>query len=298
MKTSERTKGIIAGLLSAATFGLIPLFTVPLMRQGMATETILIYRFLFATLLIALVMVREKISFRETGKHLRIILVMSGLYFCSALFLINGYKAMASGVATVIHFTYPLMVALMMLVLFKQKLSERGLLSLAIAFTGVVLISGIIGSGGIRVSLFDIGLVAFSGFCYAVYIIVVNKSSVGEVPKWRLSFYMMLFSSFFFILLAIGRQSVALPPSPSAWGMLFLLGLIPTVISNILLIIAIPRIGSTATSIMGVMEPLTAVVVGVTVLGEYLTLSSVLGIGAIIIAVALLVSEKRKPETK
>lgn len=293
MKGSERTKGIIAGLLSATTFGLIPLFTIPVMQQGMATETILIYRFLFATLLIGLVMIQQRISFRERGKHLRVIMLLSGLYFCSALLLINGYKAMSSGVATVIHFTYPFMVALMMLILFKQKMTCRGLISLGIAFFGVVLLSGIIGNDHQEIGLLDIGLVALSGFSYASYIIVVNKTSVGEVPKWRLSFYIMLFSTILFILLAVVQQSVALPPTPTAWGHLFLLGLIPTLISNILLIVAIPRIGSTTTSIMGVLEPLTAVVVGITLLGEQLTLSSALGIGAIIIAVVLLVSEKR-----
>lgn len=79
--TNERTKGYIAGLLSSATFGLIPLFTVPLMREGMETETILIYRFGFATLLVALVMLQKRISFRETAKHIRIIFIMSTLYF-------------------------------------------------------------------------------------------------------------------------------------------------------------------------------------------------------------------------
>lgn len=291
--TNERTKGYIAGLLSSATFGLIPLFTVPLMREGMETETILIYRFGFATLLVALVMLHKQISFRETAKHIRIIFIMSTLYFCSALFLINGYKVMTSGVATVIHFMYPLMVALLMLIFFKQRMTRRGLISLVIAFMGVVLLSGILGSEGVQVKLTDIALVAFSGFCYAVYIIVVNKTTIGTIPKWRLTFYLMLFSTLFFIGLSIGKQTLELPPTPRAWGLLFLLGLVPTLISNLFLIVAIPIIGSTTTAIMGVLEPLTAVIVGVTVLGEQLTAQSTLSIGAVIIAVALLVSEKR-----
>lgn len=291
--TNERTKGYIAGLLSSATFGLIPLFTVPLMRDGMQTETILIYRFGFATLLVALVMLQKRISFRETAKHLRILFIMASLYFCSAFFLINGYHAMNSGVATVIHFMYPLMVALLMLLFFKQRMTPRGLASLGIAFLGVVLLSGILGGEGVQVSLPAIALVAFSGFCYAVYIIVVNKTTIGTVPMWRLTFYLMLFSTLFFIGLSIGKQTIDLPPTPKAWGLLFLLGLVPTLISNLFLIIAIPRIGSTATAIMGVLEPLTAVLVGITVLGEELTLQSTLGIGAVLIAVALLVSEKQ-----
>ncbi|MDO5016880.1 MAG: DMT family transporter [Porphyromonas sp.] len=289
---SEKRKGYIAGLLSAATFGLIPLFTVPLMRYGMATETILIYRFAFATLMVAVVMIVKGISFREGWKHLRVLLALSTLYFCSAFFLINGYHVMPSGVATVIHFMYPLMVALLMFLFFKQKMTPRALVSLVVAFAGVVLLSGVLATDGILVRLIDMGWVAFSGFCYAVYIIVVNKSTVGQIPKWRLTFYLMLFCTVFFILLAIAENSLVLPPDTSSWGLLFLLGLVPTVISNLFLVLAIPRIGSTATSIMGVLEPLTAVVVGVLVLGERLTLSNAVGMVAILAAVALLVSEK------
>ena len=185
------------------------------------------------------------------------------------------------------------MVALLMLIFFKQRMTRRGVISLVIAFMGVVLLSGILGSEGVQVKLTDIALVAFSGFCYAVYIIVVNKTTIGTIPKWRLTFYLMLFSTLFFIGLSIGKQTLELPPTPRAWGLLFLLGLVPTLISNLFLIVAIPIIGSTTTAIMGVLEPLTAVIVGVTVLGEQLTAQSTLGIGAVIIAVALLVSEKR-----
>lgn len=294
MPLSQRTLGYTAALLSSATFGLIPLFTVPLMHDGMATESILVYRFAFATLVVAMIMKWKGISFRETAKHLRLLLALSILYFCSAFFLINGYRSMPSGVATVIHFMYPIMVALLMLILFRQKLSKRTFFSLFMAFFGVVLISGVIGTSGLKVGLVEIGLVAFSGFCYATYIVVVNRSGVDKVPMWRFTFYIMLFSTLLFSLMAIGKQDLQLPTSAQSWVLLFLLGVVPTVISNIFLVIAIPLIGSTATSIMGVLEPLTAVIVGVVVLGEHLTPSSSLGIITILFAVAVQITSRRR----
>lgn len=296
MNIQEKSKGYVAALLSSATFGLIPLFTVPLMRMGYTTENILIYRFAFATAFIALVMGIKKIPFRlRERRYMMILLGLSLLYFFSALLLINGYKAMNSGMATVIHFMYPLMVALLMLIFFGQKMSIRGVVALIMAFCGVVLLSGILSQGetGQAVSFGSIGKVALSGLCYALYIIVVNKSGIAAVPMWRFSFYLMLFCTIYFLAFACTKGTVEVPSSPTSWGLLFLLGLVPTVISNMLLVIAIPKIGSTATSIMGVMEPLTAVVVGILVLGEKLSLSTGVGMGVILLAVWLLVTDKK-----
>lgn len=293
MRLSNHVKGYAAALLSANTFGLIPLFTVPLMREGMSTESILVYRFAIAAVVVALIMLFKGISFRETGKHIRLIFALSILYFLCAHFLISGYRAMPSGVATVIHFLYPIMVALLMLIFFGQKLNKGGMLALLLAFVGVVFLSGIVGTSGLQIALVDIGLVAFSGFCYAVYIVMINRSRADQVPMWRLTFYLMVFSTIFFGLVAFGKQELQFPQSVSAWGLLTLLGIVPTVISNILLITAIPRIGSTATSIMGVLEPLTAVLVGVLILGESLSFFTTIGIGIVLIAVALQITSSK-----
>lgn len=293
MALSQRTQGYIAALLSANTFGLIPLFTVPVMREGMGTESILVYRFAIAAVVVAVIMLYKGISFRESGKHLRLILVLSILYFLCAHFLISGYRDMPSGVATVIHFLYPIMVALLMLIFFGQKLNRGGVMALILAFVGVVFLSGIVGKTTVHIALLDIGLVAFSGFSYAVYIVLLNRSSASHIPMWRFTFYLMLFSTFFFALIAVGQQKLHLPPNPISWGLLTLLGIVPTVISNALLIIAIPRIGSTTTSIMGVLEPLTAVLVGVLLLGESLSLTTTIGIGIILLAVALQIKSSK-----
>ncbi|MBR8731239.1 hypothetical protein IX339_000681 [Porphyromonas levii] len=293
MRLSNHVKGYAAALLSANTFGLIPLFTVPLMREGMSTESILVYRFAIAAVVVALIMLFKGISFRETGKHIRLIFALSILYFLCAHFLISGYRAMPSGVATVIHFLYPIMVALLMLIFFGQKLNRGSMLALVLGFIGVVFLSGIMGESGFQIALVDIGLVAFSGFCYAVYIVMINRSRADQIPMWRLTFYLMVFSTIFFGLVALGKQELQLPQTPSAWGLLALLGIVPTIISNILLITAIPRIGSTATSIMGVLEPVTAVLVGVLILGESLSFSTTIGIGIILIAVALQITSSK-----
>ena len=56
-------KGFAFGILTSATFGLIPLFTLPLMAEGMLFDSILFYRFLFAALALAGIMAAKKESF-------------------------------------------------------------------------------------------------------------------------------------------------------------------------------------------------------------------------------------------
>lgn len=290
-KVSDKTKGYIAGLLSAMTFGLIPLFTVPLMKALIDTPSILAYRFGFATIMVAIVMMIKKISFRESLRNLGVLMALAILYFLSAYLLIDNYKYIPSGMATVIHFLYPTMVALLMLLRYGQKLSIRGILSLALAFIGVVLLSGI--SGNLSIRWVHIGLVAASGFCYALYIVIINKSKINLIPQWRLTFYVMAFAAIIFVIYAELQGGLQVPTVPMHWVSLLLLGLLPTVISNILLIYAISKVGSTQTSIMGVMEPLTAVIIGVTVLGEVLSVVQTLGICVVLFAVYLLISDSR-----
>ena len=84
-----------------------------------------------------------------------------------------------------------------------------------------------------------------------------------------------------------------LPPSPRAWFFACWLGLVPTVLSLVLMTIAVHEVGATPTAIMGALEPLTAVAIGVMVFGESLTLRLVIGIVLILFAVLLIVLGKR-----
>jgi drug/metabolite transporter (DMT)-like permease len=84
-----------------------------------------------------------------------------------------------------------------------------------------------------------------------------------------------------------------LPPSPRAWFYACWLGLVPTVLSLVLMTIAVHEVGATPTAIRGALEPLTAVAIGVIVFGESLTLRLSVGIVLILSAVLLIVLGKR-----
>lgn len=115
----NKLNGFLYGLLSSASFGLIPLFTIPVMRQGMQFESILLYRFAFATLALGLILLLDGQSFRINRRNIPSLVLLAFLYLMSAVFLFWGYKFMASGIATTLHFMYPVLTTLIMMLFFQ-----------------------------------------------------------------------------------------------------------------------------------------------------------------------------------
>ena len=283
-------KGFLYGLATSVTFGLIPLFSLPLMKGGMALDSILFYRFLFATLALAGMMKLHKESFSIERKDIPVLLLLAGFYTASALFLFWGYDFMGAGVATTLHFTYPVFVTLLMLILFREKASWVTWLAIILAVYGVAHLS--IGGEEHKFSFLGVGIVLLSALGYAAYITTVNKSHLRTMHNRKLAFYVFVFTT----LLFVGKVSVTqtLQPIPDIMSgvNLVLLAVLPTVISNITLLLAVHHIGGTLTSVLGALEPVTAVCIGAFVFGEAFTWQQGLGIAMILVAVTLIILGK------
>ena len=291
-KRHQTAEGYTAALLSAFTFGLIPLFSVPLLADGIPTSTVLMYRFLFATVAMSIYVLVRGSSLRITRQQFVWLLVLSFLYFATAHLLLTGYEYISSGMATVLHFTYPIFVALLMLLIFRVRLSKRGMMAIMAAVAGVSLVSGVTSSEPINPE--GPTLVITSGFLYAVYIIMVNKSAARTLSHEALTFYILLITTIFLSLYCVVDDKMVLPSTTMDWTNLILLGILSTTVSNITLVKAIDLIGSTPTAVMGALEPMTAVMVGVIAFGEVLTPIRILGILMILVAVVLLTTDKSK----
>lgn len=283
-------KGLIYGIVTSVTFGLIPLFTLPLMRDGMSLDSILFYRFLFATIALGIMMKVHKESFAIKWSDLPWMVLLSMYYMFSAQFLFWGYDFMGAGVATTLHFTYPVFVTLLMLILFREKASWVTWLAIILAVYGVARLS--IGGEDHKFSLAGVGIVLLSALGYAAYITTVNKSHLRTMPNRKLAFYVFVFTT----LLFAGKVSVTqtLQPIPDVMSgvNLVLLAVLPTVISNITLLLAVHHIGGTMTSVLGALEPVTAVCIGAFVFGEAFTWQQGLGIAMILVAVTLIILGK------
>lgn len=283
-------KGIICAIISSGTFGLIPLFSIPLLLSGLSSQTILFWRFVLAALMMGIVALATKRSFRISLHEVWTLLLLAVMYSATALCLLQSYNYIPSGVATTISFLYPLAVAIVMTLFFREKSSVWLFVAILISLIGVALLSwngeGIAGNRGTLVGMGYAGLTVMT---YMVYIVGVMKSSVSRLDPMILAFYVLLFSSLFFLLYTTTGNGFQIPSTWNQWQNMLLLALIPTVLSNLTLVLAIQQIGSTMTSILGSMEPLTAVLVGVFRFGESFSIDTAIGLILIISAVMIVI---------
>ena len=286
----SRFKGIFFGMATSVTFGLIPLFTLPLIGKGMEYDSILFYRFLFASLALGTVMLIKKESFRIEMKDIPVFLLLAFFYTFSSLFLLCGYGYMGAGVATTLHFTYPVFVSLLMFLLFREKASWLTWVSIAMAVCGVALLS--LPSTGMSADVKGIIIVILSAVAYGSYIvgvIGVNKSRVRNMNSRKLAFYVFIFTTVIFGVKDLASGSLQMPPDISSVGNLVLLAVLPTVVSNITLVLAVQNIGGTLTSVLGALEPLTAVCIGALVFGEDFSMREASGILLVLVAVTVII---------
>lgn len=283
-------KGLSYALISSATFGLITLFTVPVINSGtLNSVSILFYRLLFAALGVGIACIVNKDSFSIRVSEIPKLLVLGVFYGMTAFFLLLSYSLIPSGISTTIHFLYPVGVTLMMILFFKDKISLKIIASAMIAITGVALVSMRSDDGMGASATLGVFYVLISVLSYAAYIVAVNKIGIDRLSSMALTFYVLLTGAVMIGGYGLVTNTIMPITSVSVAVNLVLLAIICTVISNLTLILAVKKIGSTVTSILGSLEPLISVAVGILVFGESITLIGYLGIILIISSVIMVV---------
>ena len=285
----NKFKGFLYGIVASSTFGLLPLFTLPVMGEGLTTFSILSYRMLFASILVAVLMLIGRVSFATNLKELRWFAVLGFLYYGSAALLFQAYGGMASGLATTLHFMYPVSVTIIMALVYKQRPSVVTICAIILSLVGVALLCLRESSTGVS-SLLSVFLVLLSGVCYAVYLVLVSTvRRINQQNSQKLTFYVLMFSGAFFMLSTLQGGGLQIIPSASAGINLLLMATLPTLLSNLALVRSVKNIGSTLTSVLGAMEPLTAIIVGILVFDESLRGLMIVGIILILLSVSLIV---------
>ena len=249
------------------------------------------YRFALATVIIAVLMLITRRSFKITRGELVTLTYLAFLSDGSALFLIDGYNYLSSGVATTIHFMYPVVTTIMMMVFYNEARKGSTLLAVLLAVVGVGVLSW--QSNG-ETSLHGVIIELISACCYAFYLIRVNRSRVRNMDGMKLTFYVMGIGALIFGAEALRQDEFQMITTSVQASHLLLLGIVCTVVTNLCLVMAVQRIGSTMTAVLGALEPLTAVALGCLLMGEDITLNVVLGICLIIPSVIIIIFTRAK----
>lgn len=287
-------KGFSYAALSSSTFGLAPFFTLSLLIAGFSSFEVLAYRWGIASLALALFGIVLGETFRISRKDWGTVFILSLFRAATSFSLVIAYQNIASGVASTIHFMYPLAVAVVMMCFFGEKKSFSILFAVLVSLIGAGLLStGKIDFEGGNTTTGMIAA-ALSVFFYGGYIVGVRKSRAVQIPSMALTCYVMGLGALFFILGALLTGGIRLATEGHTWLNILGLALPATAISNITLVKAIKHIGPTLTSIFGALEPLTAVAIGCWVFKENFTLNSAIGILLILTAVTVVVMHEKK----
>ena len=292
----ERAKGILYAALSSSTFGLAPLFTLLLLGLGYSSFEVLSYRWGVASLFLGALALFSGRSFRLSWPELRTVFFLSLFRAATSLSLVIAYQHIASGVASTIHFMYPLAVALAMMCFFREKGSVWVFAAIGMSIVGAVLLS--LGNVDFTRGNTTLGMVsaAVSVVSYGGYIVGVRKSRAVGIDSTVLTWYVMGLGALYFIAGGLVTGGIRIETDGTAWLCILGVALPATAVSNMTLVQAIKRIGPTLTSVFGALEPLTAVVIGVAVFGEPFTVQGAAGILLIVAAVTIVIlhSGRRK----
>ncbi len=285
----RRLVGLLAGLIAGVSYGTNPLFAKPLLESGVPVLVMLFFRYGMSAAILAAWMACRHEAFKVEKRELGLLAVLGVLFACSSLFLFTSYEFIPSGLATTLVYLYPVFTALIMVVL-RFYPSWQTWLSIIATFGGILLLST--PSAGAEIRLSGIILAIMSALSYALYLVIVNRSRrIKKVSEHTLTLYALMTGAAMFLVIRLFQGGSILEgvDSPADWGNLLGLAVVPTMISMLTLAVSSRYIGPTKTSILGVFEPLTAIMIGTVLFGEPLTPKMAAGVAICVGAVVFMI---------
>ncbi len=296
---SNEFKGITLAIVSGASFGLIPLFTIPVIDAGVGYFTIIFYRFFFGSIGMLAMMLWRQQSLRITWSDFWRVGILSLIYIICAFTLFASYKYISSGISTALIYTNPVWCALIGLLFLGDKFSWRLTIAISLAFIGVCMLSGVF-TGSNVYTFFGIFLGLCSGVGYGIYLVVLPRLRLKKMPSLKFTFYIFFIALLMLIpYMLLFEGGIDRIPDSGSWMNLVLVGLLPTAFSNICVTMALRLIDTNVVAVLGAFEPLTAMVIGVIVLHEPYDVYTIAG-GVLVIAsvIILTMAEKKNADGK
>lgn len=289
---SKKLIGTLCAIGAAVCYGTNPLGALNLYAEGMNTPSVLFYRFGLAWLIVSIVMLFRKEKLRVDRREFRTLTALGILFIFSSLTLYLSFHLMPAGVASTILFTYPVMTAAIMALVFRERITFATVSSILLSLVGVMLLYW--GDSGGTLNLWGVVLVLISALTYALYIIVVDKSPLA-MSSFKINFYVLFYCALGMVVYALlSGQPLMLPPTPRAWLWVSWLAIVPAIMALVMMVYAAKYLGSTPTAILGALEPTTAVLIGVFVFSEPFSFRLLVGILLILAAVIIVVLGKKR----
>lgn len=285
----SKISGIIYAVLSAVAFGFMPIFVKIAYGGGANTITVSFLRFLISSIILFLYFLFSKTDFKiSKNQFIRVgILGIIG-YATTSLTLFLSYKYISIGLATIIHFVYPVIVTILACTIYREKLTLYKVLALIFSIIGVYIL---IGFSSLKLSVFGIILAIGSGVLYSIYILDIGYSCLKEMNSIVLTFYLCLFSALGISVYGLCTRQLDFSFSPYGYLSLLGLSLVCTITAIVLFNKAVKVIGSSNTSVLSTLEPITSIILSAIIFHEAITLTTIIGSVLIIASVYLVLKD-------
>lgn len=287
----NKTKGFLCVIISAFIFGFTPILCKLTYSGGSNAIMLVFLRNSMSLPIMYAILKYKKISLKINLKEFKGLFILSIFStILTALLLYISYNFISVGMATTVHYVYPILVALVLFIFFKESITKIQILSLIISFIGVLLFF----DGGSSLNFMGLFIAFASGISYGIALIYMDKSGLKDYHPLLVTFYTCVFASVILFLVTIISGKFTLSLTPTAWIYSFIVSILTSVIGISFMQIGVRNIGPTTTSILCMFEPITSVLMGIVLLNEAISFKSILACILILTAVLILSIFKEK----
>ena len=274
---TPRLVGTLCVALSAASFGAMAIFARQAYAGGADVTAVLLLRFVIAAALLTCLMLATGRRWPK-GRNLALLLAMGGLcYVGQSMSFFSALNHASAGLVALLLYLHPFLVTVSGALILRRPLGARRMLAVLAALLGTALTLG----GGMSGEPLGIALGLTAAVIYSIYILVGARALAEEDPLAAVT-VVMIGAAIVFALLA-GWQQPAFPATMPAWGAVFAIAIVCTVVAMLGLFIGIRHLGPADAATLSTLEPVVTIALAAIFLGEAFTPLQMLG-GAIVLA--------------
>jgi len=286
----DKLKGTAYTLFSSVSFGIMPFLTKYAYLGGANAVTTLAFRFLIASFIIYLILRIKKVDMTISKNNFSEILFFGAfLYALNTIWLYDAYNFIPTGIATTLHFTYPVFVMLGMIFIFKEKIHIKKIFAILFLFLGLYCL---VGRNCMTLDFWGVILSAGSGLIYAGYIISAGKCKFSKLDSYVTIFYLSLLSAGLLFIYGFFTNSLTFGMDISSYASIAVISIFCTVLALVAFLEGIKLIGPSNTALLSTFEPVVSIILGILVLNEILSIEMAIGSFLVLSSVVLVATEK------
>lgn len=292
-KKTNNSVGLLLVIISGIVFGAVPSGVTYCYAQGATAALVILGRYSILSAVMLPMALRKGNLWSNGWKNLKKLLVLSIAGTSTPFLLCASYNYIPTGIATSLHFLHPIVVALICMFAFKDKVSNEKIVCFGLCLAGVLLMSG-----DMHQSLNRIGIVIalLSSITWGTYITLLDKLKITGLTSEQVIFFVGLFSMVLTALFGLLSGKIAVQVTPNGWMALAAVNILAAICGSAFFAIGIRRTDAQTAAIASTLEPITSVIIGVLFLDEMLSVRSFVSIAMILMAIIILTRFETKTD--